>query len=426
MPFLFCKFAYAAKNRVNLNNGLEYKPIVIHPDESIAGNNIDHLSVWVFNGSEWSRIVHQIDEVNEYGEYVLEEGLPFTKGSDDGVLDLNDELVVRSGDLGCDFTAKDLKKLPSEHIIRGAWKVVFYHNKNRIGSILVAVSDRRKGKGKKALGDVRFNKAKNEIVTDTYRYSFKTDNPILLGNLFLRRGRLEHSVFESSLFSMFLDLPWWLPNFSLEENNFTSSVECWRVGPVRAIVAVGVKLKNMFSIFDLHMYSELTFYKNDFQIPTVVEFPFSPSTFFNAGSGMAYFFKFDEEGKWKIYSNLSENSPSSRLARESQISKANYYAKIEGEAGTFMMRVALGDDSRENKALPEPYLIKKGMNQVVGNNNLLKYLNKIDGDMGVFVDISSVKEGVYKFSLDLTLDSEANLNSHKDFVFPEAIWERLP
>ncbi len=46
-----------------------------------------------------------------------------------------------------------------------------------------------------------------------------------------------------------------LPDF--DSDDFTSIIESWRVGPVRSIVAVGVKLNGFLSLFDIKGLSQI-------------------------------------------------------------------------------------------------------------------------------------------------------------------------
>ena len=142
---------------------------------------------------QWRDIAIQVEEVNAKGDYVLDGGLPFTKGTDDGIVDGNDELVLDGAELGDDFTLADVANEDLKAAF-GSWKVGVCRGEKRVGFALVQslrVDPKPFSAKAGAPAAVRFDEQKGEIVTDLYRYKFKESNPVLLGEVALKHDDRE-------------------------------------------------------------------------------------------------------------------------------------------------------------------------------------------------------------------------------------------
>ncbi|MGE0174115.1 MAG: hypothetical protein AB7T49_15060 [Oligoflexales bacterium] len=393
------------------------RPIVFGADASAFSKNVRNFSAWRYKDRQWRQIPIQIDERNEKNEYVLDSGMPFTKDTDDGMLDSNDEIVVKGSDLGDDFTPKDI---PADLVgqAQRTWKLRFCSGEEKFGFLLLAV---RQYRSNKASSSVAVKFARDKIVTQRYAYQFRKTHPVLLGALDILYGGTAVKLFASSRFNVAFRLPFWLPDFTLTEESFSSEIESWQEGPIRTIVAVGVKLKKFLSMFDFHMFSELVFYENSFQIPTSLEFPFDPDEWLKPGSGLAYFVKLAEPEKWAISSNV-ETLPLVPAPAPKGVAK-EYWALAEGKYGAIAMKIDIS--SENNEFFPHPYFFRSNMAKAKPWHKEWPWLRDMVGDFGVFVDISSVQRGAYNFSLDLILDSKADLSVDKVFTFPKVSWEML-
>lgn len=397
-------------------------PIVVHADSNAHGFSVRWLSGWSYDGRTWQRVPFQVDEVNARGEYVLAEGLPYTAASDDGLLDGKDEISFYGSHLGKDFAYEDAPAPLRQSALR-LWKVKVCDGPALLGHLLVVADPTTP-----PMGEVtRLDLDAKEIHTPRYRYRFHRDHPVLLGDVWLRdeKGK-EAPLFDASAFRLAFRLPWYLPDVTLTENNFHSSIESWQSGPVRTIVAVGVKLKKLFSLFDFHMFSELVFYDNFFQIPTVMEFPLDAGRVLKAGSGLAYAIRFAEPAKWRFESDLRTLPPEGprNLQGYGSAARKQYMAAVTGPQGVIAMRVVL-DSPQESLYLPAPYAVTKAMFADAGARQNWPWLSGLEGDSGIFVDISSVREGIYNFRLDLLLESGANTEIHEILTSPKADWVTL-
>src|SRR5690606_15542028 len=101
---------------------------------------------------------------------------------------------------------------------------------------------------KQPVDQVRFDKTQGVITTDLYRYTFKKEHPALLGEVALRKNGQEYPVFARSDFLMPPSTAWFLPDLTFRSDEFESAIESWQSGPLRTIVAVGVKYTSFLGL----------------------------------------------------------------------------------------------------------------------------------------------------------------------------------
>jgi hypothetical protein len=416
--------SYAGSCKVTADRQMPSRfPVIFKPEGKFFGARAVKLQAWQYHTKKWVRIALQVDEVDSDGSYVLEEGLPYTKYNDDGFIDANDELSIHAKSIGDAFTTKSVPKQLIATFARWA-RVDFCSNKNTyLGSILV-------GEGREMSQpspyQPLFNRQSAEVETAKYHYRFRRDQPMLIGDVKLKTSSGEKDVFSGSSFLMPLIPKFFLfPSFHFGEDDFTSEIESWRSGPVRSIVAVGAKMRKFFSILDLHLFSELIFYEDFFQIPTQIEFIFDPSSYLRRGSGLAYILKYPPDVDWKLDSNL-EPLPQSGIA-EGAIGKTAFEHSPQGifgvhgssKIGSFVAHVRV--DEKALRQAPPPYLAGREAFTSEGFRKAWPWLNKSKGSLGVFIEISGVKTGRYDFALDVALSNQAH-DGFADFQTVSAFW----
>ena len=408
-------------------------PIVLRGASELYGAKLRGISAFRFLDGKWESVPVQIDEVNSSGDYVLENGLPYTSKTGDNVYNGNDEFSIEGRSLGDEFS---LEQVPREFHQNTAAaflfrKLRFCAGKQYIGTVLLRLGPET-APIVPVQAAVHFQENPAQISSDIYRYEFEKKNPVLLGQVWLRSEKddtgniSEHQVIEKSSFVMPLRLPWWAPNFTLTDSNFISSIECWRSGPVRSIVAVGVKFRSFLSLFNLHMFSELVFYRNKFQVPTEIQFTFDPSSYLRPGSGLFYSLTFPAGKGWEVETNLEDLPPVSAKEVKDRgrtaLSQEVFYARGRRPEGGFVVNVRV--DPAARKLVPPPFFVRKEM---FLDPVYLKPWPDIlgpGGDMGVYLDISGVRTGVYDFGLDLLLSRKAD-EMLRDYGSVEAQWVLL-
>lgn len=385
-------------------------PIVLKGTASLRGYRADSLVAYARRPSgSWERVALQVDEVNARGDFVLHGGLPYTARTDDGVFDANDEVVIDGATLGEAFADADVPEVYLANA-KGAHRAHFCRKGVFLGELLV-VAGRQRAPLWGLPPQVSFTAETGALSSELYRYVFPKANPALLGEVFLKRGGRELPLTRSSRFVMPLKTAFFMmPDMSFDEEDFTSSIESWQAGPLRTIVAVGVKYSAFLSIFRLHLFSELVFFRNRFQVPTVIEFVFDPARYLAPGSGIAYALSFPPGRPVAISSNLVRlpaEAPDKVVTQGPRASAFDlFYA--EGHAAEGSLRVEVRIDAKARAQVPPPFRIEAGDFADEKRKKHWPWLADLSGDLGVFLDFSEVHQGSYEFGLDLLLSSDAN------------------
>ncbi len=405
MKIVFSIFLSLSVNAYGENNLLTCYPypFAVKGAPAISGAKIATLRAFRFEKRHFIPAKIQIDEVNINGDYVLEDGLPFTAHTGDGIFNFRDEIVFDGTEFGEDFSIKDVSAKISS---RAQWmkKLTFKNENSRCPNRLLLVQ--YPAETSMPHYDKLFDPLNQKVESPEFLYRFNPKSPILLGEVYLKAEDKNLSqVFTRSNFVMpLVSSRWYFPNLNFEAADFTSAIESWRNGPIRSIVAVGSKYQNFFSIVNLHLFSELIFYRNRFQIPTKIEFIFDTEDYLKLGSGLGYAIEFPKDKVWELETNLTPLPKNSLAAESAEVNPkkpAHFYAHGQRSEGEFWLSVDV--DDRARSMVPPPYIIYKDMFQNPLYQKTLPWLSKNNGDLGFYLDIAGIKKGMYDFRLDLTL-----------------------
>jgi hypothetical protein len=404
-------------------------PVVVKVPESLWSTPVEQFEAWSFKNAKWHRVAIQVDEKNADDSYVLENGIPYTKNTDNGLADGNDEIAMHGQDLGLPIDLKDVSQVMKDRL----QKIAVIHVCSQdlyLGSMLVGHS--------KLFAtwpfDAIFDRDKKIAEGRSYRYHFHESQPMLIGRVIQKSQGQELPAFEESIFAMPMIPAFWLmPGLTFDHSDFSSEIECWRSGPVRSIVAVGVKMRKFFSLLKLHLFTELVFYQDYFQIPTKIEMTFDAFRFLNYGSGIGYVLRFPKEGGWLLKSNLAPLPEAPQRDRDGmgvvhQTAKQYspdgiFRAWGTRTLGSFMVQVRV--DEKALDLVPPPYLLRQDTFESAVHKRAWSWIQGLKGNLGVFIDISQVPRGEYDFTLDLMLSDRAN-DGFTDFRPMTWEWQKLP
>ena len=399
-------------------------PIVLAGPTQLHGAGVDTVRGVAFKNGAWVDIPIQVEEINAAGDYVLEGGQPFTRNTDDGFFDDKDEIALMGEDLGDDFSLDDVPVDIKQRALQ-SWKVKFCRGGRLAGHMLLQTQYVAYKANPKSY--VTYDGAQLLVGSDLYEYKFHPKNPVLLGEVALKKDGKKISVIESSQFLMPLRTPFFMPNMVFKDSDFTSTVESWQSGPVRTIIAVGVKYSSFLSLFKLHLFSELVFYRNRFVIPTKIEFIFSPRSILKPGSGVSYVLKLPAEQGWKFESNLAsfpDMSPDDYMKKGPKaLAQEEFYAIARGRDGALVASVRVEEAARA--MVPMPLILESGDFSSDKNKKNWPWMARQNGDLGVFIDFSNVEKGMYNFGLDLLLSTRAD-ERFTDYGSVDTFWHRVP
>jgi hypothetical protein len=359
-------------------------------------------SAWMKTGKSWFQVPAQVDERDHNGDYVLEHGLPFTAGGGDGLFNNRDELVL-------DFPEEAREAVAISDGVATGWlkqRGISPGNANRV---LVTAGARkfellfvRDGKSGSLPPAAPFDPKTKTIDAGGYRYRFNQQNPAAIGQLQIpdASGNGFTTINEDGGFAVWLTPPWGFPIIKRSNADIEGAVESWRTGPVRAIVAVGGKYTAFWSLVKAHLFSELVFYRNRFQIPSVVDIPFSPGKMLGQGSGFAYGLRM-------------EGNAIPRIEEAGKVSVIH--------SSGLVLSASVDPELARAGTLPQVW--RKGQKpdgaRVPGH--VAKWFEGTGVTIGFFVDISRMRHGRYDFSLDLESRGKAN-QTHTDFLTCKSVW----
>ena len=138
--------------------------------------------------------------------------------------------------------------------------------------------------------------------------------------------------------------------------------------------------------------------------------PVNAREYLKTGSGIVYSMTPAKELGWKVDTNL-KNLPT---ANPQQVVKSQeyrsgwpdyFYFNGMSKHGSFKAMVNI--DPRVVRKIPHPFLLTKEHWQDQNSYKHWKILDKVDGQIGFFTELSSIPHGNYQFGLDLLLSSEA-------------------
>ncbi len=395
------------------------QPIVLRGVPVLQGLRIADIEFYAYTKTTaWRSVAFQIDELNQNGEFVLDGGMPFTKHTDDGFFDDNDELVLDPSSFGDCEPATALAPMVKH-------RAILKDRSNRSRACLfmhIGKHPQIKDEAPSA-PLVSFDEVTQIISSANYEYRFQKDQPILLGELLLSDATSQTpllSVIKSSRFYFHFSLPWYFPNFGLNRDNFVSQVESWGIGPLRTIVAVGVKFRKLLSLFNLHLFSELVFYSSALKVPTKFVLDVDPSKYLKKGTVFAYAIDFTDEVQ--VLGNVPPlpPKPSQLLWDEGVRAKGSYSMALTIKQRRLRLDVRI--DPRLMEVSLPPYQWQGATHTELNQHH--PWLTRVQGDLGIAVDTSALNRGSYDFGLDLFLDSEADEDLVKDFGSSTVIWSQ--
>jgi hypothetical protein len=363
---------------------------LIRDSKAIHGFNVDTLCAFSIQEGQLKWVPIQVDERNPRGDYVLNEGEDWTAHSDSGLVDENDDVVLRREDFGTAISATFLEQNKSQWSGRSAIFAV-----KDLGEVLIVESSKDRPR---QFSTVQFQDQKVE--SPYYRYLFHPRKAALLGTVFLRTPSQDLQIFTDSFYQFKFFTSWWLPNITIGDSDFDSHIESWKIGPIRTIIAVGVKYKAFFSMIQLHVFSELIFSERSFHIPSKIESPLNFSRILKEGSGLFYGIRMNQDLNWELKTDIDRWDNVIKDAKP----KDQYYAMARiPEQGMAQVNIHVAKDLQRR----QPIVFRKG--DPIGD--ALPWVEKKDSDLAVFLDASAMRKGVYGFSLDLHISRGSELDS---------------
>ncbi len=246
-------------------------PGILWGDEVIKNlgpANRQTLALYILKSGAWYDISLQIDPVDKNGKFMFFPDHKWEKAS----LAPLDRLTFDYSEFGARRTREPFpcsSNVALEVNAPNGNKAYFINcpNKPRPDHPLVASHDTRR----------------SEISTSVYRYRYAPYNHLLFDELNLGAKPI---AAQSDQF-IFADL---INFFSLTfgAKDFDAKIEFERTGPVALVGRLTFVLKILMFSIDLHLYPEVSFFKDAVHVPMVMQSPVDAPSYVHRGSGLFY------------------------------------------------------------------------------------------------------------------------------------------
>ncbi len=397
--------------------GLKVKPVTHYPINMYRLFRTDEAS------GKAVAIPFQIDEINEWGDYVLPEGGQVTAKTGNGIFDLQDELAFMGDDVGPvrQPTAWDGAKPSLVFEIKLSFRGVAKGDKNiageQEGAVYLAVYFQNPPK----LADksyVIFNREQAEVVTSRYRYGFDQQNWLVARRVeMLKKGTEGKPEFvpllDSTTFYMKADLKYFL-TVEANHRSINSALEAYKTGPVRSLVRISFHYTFLKLNFELGMYTEVSFFSNAVYLPAILYNPLDGKKSLNSGSGFYYGMALkDNPSAYKIDSNMPTYKKSGILDLFTGSNKAEplYWITASGNDRMLYMEISPSKEMRSAGAVPMVYKEDKpGADIKDRSKEQPSPLGGSPVNMALYFDMTKFSEGEHIMAFRLFFE---NVNEEK-------------
>lgn len=419
-----CLFSWLLFSSAFLCGGIHVAPIVVVAKtvpaiefHQTGGANPERGAYRLFRSDAKGSAVpipFQIDERNQYGDFVLDQGPDHLQLKGNGLFDGDDELSFMGDDVG-------EVNMPTQWAF--AKPSILYELKiaspQKQGAVYVGIyyknppplSPRRY---------VDYHISEAEIRTSNYQYFFNPKNYLVVrGVSVIDPMKITTPLIYSSTFYLKVDLKYFL-TFQINQDDVESHLQAYKTGPIRVIARVEFSYKFLKINFDLGMYTEVSFFGNSVILPAVIENPFSGRKTLNAGSMFYYGFTSVKNPKdLSITSNMPTYSPKSSMwdSLGKEATPASYYW-VTALDPTFMlfMEIGMSPEMKRSKTLPMLYVENEPGAALRGRLSKAKPLGESPVNVGIAMDMSTLEEGTHTVSFQLFIDnhpSQAELENIK-------------
>ncbi len=417
-------------------------------------------------------IPFQIDEINEWGDYVLDLGGDITKNTGNGIFDLQDELVLMGDDVGpaivpttwpsgtqpsiiyelrfrmmksADGTMPNFEMQSQVHPSNStASTQQTPASSSQDGAVYVAVFF-RKPPPPSTQTYVQFNVAKGEVVSSRYRYEFDKKNYLVVNGVDMLKKNSEGSaptssasadplsipLLNSSTFFMKADLKYFVTVLA-NHRSVDSKIEAYKIGPVRSVVRVSFFYSFLKLKFELGMYTEVSFFSNSVVLPAIMYNPLDGPKSLNRGSGFYYGFSVKEHiDSYQMQTNMARYQPSSVLGmlRTNPKPEPLYWMSMTKPDRMLYLEIMPSQDMLKASNFPSLYVEQVDGDSIKSRpNDQPLELGKSPVNVALFFDLTRFTKGEHRLSIRLFFEnyfSQPILDSFKDLPFWETQVRRL-
>ena len=332
-------------------------------------------------------IPFQIDERDKFSDFVLDKGPLPNRQFGNGLFDGEDELSFMGDDVG-PVRVPTNWSVPKPNLL---YEIKLEQN-GKQGAIYVGVYNRNPPP-LSPRHYVDYHIAESEIRTANYQYFFNPKNYLVVrGISIIDHEKKTAPLILTSTFYLKVDLKYFL-TFQINQEDIVSSLEAYKIGPVRVLARVIFSYKFLKINFDLGMYTEVSFFSNSIILPAVIDNPFSGKKTLNSGSLFYYGFS--------AVKNPNELQIKSNMPLYSESSIWSLFSGDGSPASSYW----LSPEMKQSKTLPMLYIEKEPGAQVSRRPFKAQPLGKSPVNVAIALDMSTLEAGSHVVSFQLFVDN---------------------
>jgi hypothetical protein len=423
---VFCLF-FASQS---LAQKLHTAPIIISGKKlmSITRYPIATYRLFKTNAQGMAEVIpFQIDEVNDDGDYVLENGSDVTANSGNGLFDIQDELSFMGDDVG-PLVAPTSWPTTKPNV---TYEIKITHPTTNpmgpnVGAVYVGIyfSQAPNLSSKKY---VVFDRAQALVHTSRYKYQFDPKNWLVAKSVEVANTDIESpsyiQMLDSTTFYMKGDLKYFI-TVEINHRSIDSELEAWRSGPIRSLVRISFFYRILKLKVELNMYTEISFFSNAVYLPAIMYNPIDGRKSLNAGSGMYYGLALRENPKdYAIESNMDVYRPTSSSLLDSgkdllnkfvgkkqseQAAEGLYWISAQGHGRSIYLEITPSEDLRKHGVAPTFYREDQSSQDMKDrSNDAVLPLGKSPVNLGVAFDATKFSEGEHIMGFRLFFENVA-------------------
>ncbi len=361
-------------------------------------------------------IPFQIDEVNNLGDYVLDQGNKPNSASSNGVFDFYDELTIMGNDVGANTMPKKFMGGPPDTLYQVD---ISLPEKKLKGSIFIGIFYKdlpKKTKQKYVI----FDENGHSIKTSSYQYRFDPKNYLVVSEIEKvgLSGLPNRKIIDSSTFYMQADLKYFL-TVRANHRSVNSYLESYKSGPIRTIIRINFYYTFLKLNFEVGMYTEISFFTNAVKLPAIIYSPINGNKTLNSKSYFYYGFAFSESlDDYNITTNIPEWGRGFQLFNQIlDIAKKektkSYWASLIGNDHQVYLELKPSKNLTQLGVKPELYKnsIEGGSLVQNRNNNEVLAIEEAPINIAVGFNLTKFPEGESKMSFNLFFENKVDPTS---------------
>lgn len=361
-------------------------------------------------------IPFQIDEFNEWGDYILDQGPNPNQKESNGIFDLQDELAFMGDDVG------PIQRPTSWP--EGKPAIIFeikFKNQRlgapqpQDGAVYLGVYF-RSPPPLVARKYAIFDPVRGRITTSRYQYDFDKQNYLILNNVDMLNANLvtgeqkNTPMIDSSTFYLKADMKYFL-TLTANHRSINSKLDAYKAGPVRTITRVTFFYSIMKLNFEVGMYTEISFFSNAVYTPTIIYNPINGKDSLNRGSGFYYGFAlFDNPDNFQINTNMPRYKAQKGLLDffgNKPKAESKYWLNVLGKDVMFYAEIEPSEKMRKDDNIPYFYkksVPAKALSHI--DNNQVNAIEKSPVNVALYFDLTKFDKGEHNMSFKLFFDNK--------------------